>query len=503
MAPRLRFESHRDRHGEEGWQQRRQRGRYSVDVSVSPPESFSPSPEPERERQQAPETEVRVAQHQLGDTADADADKENRDTRHPRHQKQRRRQRLRQGRSQTTHQRVLSEGTNTEVYNPDQDPEERRKVRQEYRHLVSDMHEARAEYLQPTSHQLDNAVDKANKLFTNVKQTLDATVDSRFLVSAADLSLRRITQAVLGDAAVSIDLDEFVSKCITFMRNAPSPLDSEIHRSTQGRRRSNANGSAARRAANGDANNDVDDDDDDDDEPLNWEYLGRHACFPTNTRPPVTGFLLGPLSVRKRTRMFTQRRARERIDSTQAVRPQELKQADLEKQETSNLTVMCAQIREVLVERQAEAEKAAPGVIEALRARSEAGAVSDEDTLAALYGIGISDDGGVPLYKFCVNPWSFGQTVENLFYVSFLIRDGTVGISMDSNDLPTLIAATPQSAGEARRRGVQRHQAICEIDFQTWKRMIQVFDIKEPMIPHRQEDEEAAAQAAGAATWYG
>ena len=47
-------------------------------------------------------------------------------------------------------------------------------------------------------------------------------------------------------------------------------------------------------------------------------------------------------------------------------------------------------------------------------------------------------DGGVQLYPFIINPKSFGQTVENLFYVSFLIRDGSAGVQMDDNGLPTL-----------------------------------------------------------------
>lgn len=38
----------------------------------------------------------------------------------------------------------------------------------------------------------------------------------------------------------------------------------------------------------------------------------------------------------------------------------------------------------------------------------------------------------INFFKFIINPESFGQTVENLFYLSFLIRDGKVSIDDDS-----------------------------------------------------------------------
>ena len=51
---------------------------------------------------------------------------------------------------------------------------------------------------------------------------------------------------------------------------------------------------------------------------------------------------------------------------------------------------------------------------------------------------GILDIGGVSLFHFTVNPKSFGQTVENLFYVPFLMKDGLVGIEFDSDGIPSL-----------------------------------------------------------------
>lgn len=239
-------------------------------------------------------------------------------------------------------------------------------------------------------------------------------------MTAADLAYKRTAQAVLGDGVSGIDVDEFVSKCISFMR-AGIADESSLPTSTQRRRRASSRTQPA------------EEDMEDDDDVLNWDWLGRHACFPNNLRPTLPGFLLGPLSVQKRVRQVTQRRARqERIDPSQAVKPQQLKAADLEKQETSNLTALCTEILNLLRTTQKEREQRTNEELSAMEDPSE------DMIIEVMEKHGIADDGGIPLFRFCVNPRSFGQTVENLFYVSFLIRDGSIGVSMDSTDLPTL-----------------------------------------------------------------
>lgn len=50
------------------------------------------------------------------------------------------------------------------------------------------------------------------------------------------------------------------------------------------------------------------------------------------------------------------------------------------------------------------------------------------ETTALVYKIAkrLQEVGYISFFKFIVNPESFSQTVENLFYLSFLIRDGKV-----------------------------------------------------------------------------
>ena len=250
-----------------------------------------------------------------------------------------------------------------------------------------------------------------------MKQTSDATLDSRLLVSAADLATKRVTQLNLGDTSHGIDVDEFVGKCITFMRRGPS---NESQNARRMRRREDNDGD----------DSDIDGNPDEEDV-MNWEWLGRQACFPFNLRPPVPGFLLGPLSVQKRLRKLTQRRERtQKRDPRDAVRPEELKAQDMQKVENSNLTTLCKNIRALLAERMVAGQQ---GFEE-----ENTDDMSTKEVKATMAKYGLGDDGGVLFFQFVINPRSFGQTVENLFYVSFLIRDGSAGIGHDSDGLPTL-----------------------------------------------------------------
>ena len=362
--------------------------------------------------------------------------------------------------------------------------------------------DSRSEYLQAGNHGIRDTVKKANEYFDHVKQTSDATIDSRLLVSAADLSYKKTTQLSMGDATAGIDVDEFVSKCITFMRHGPEDSHAMLTSSTQRFR--------PRAAGRSQVDPEAGSDEEDEGDAMNWDWLGRSACFQHNARPSVSGFLLGPLSVQKRTRQQTQRKARERIDPSQAVRPQELQEEDLDRQETSNLTTMCSKINKLLATTQ---EQRMDIVDRILRQMEDP---SDEVIHEVMDKYDIADDGGIPLFLFCINPRSFGQSVENLFYVSFLVRDGTVGISFDSRELPTLrkfplyhlkldLSANiltldptkPYAPIEAQKKGIQKHQAVFSLDFDTWQAIIDLYDRKDCIIPHRQEEQQTRRG------WYG
>ncbi|SLM34802.1 Nse4/EID protein, Nse3/MAGE-binding domain [Lasallia pustulata] len=393
--------------------------------------------------------------------------------------------------TQLAHQRQLNVVVDTRYYDPDQSIEERRVIRKGLRDLTKELNDSHAEYMQPNSTGLADTITRANEIYENVKQTSDAVLDSRLLVTTSDLTAKKTAQLALGDESQGVDVEDFISKCISFMRRGESDAEATIPGAGNPQRR--------RRRRHDDSDGEISaaEGSGDEGDALNWQWLGRKACFPNNVRPAVPGFLLGPLSVQKRARKQTQRRERlQKRDPKDAVRPEVLQAEHLDKRENSNLTTLCKNIRDLLVKSQTEGEEK---TVADANAAEERGELTEALSQALMDKYGMADDGGVQFFRFVVNPKSFGQTVENLFYTSFLIRDGSVAIDKDSHMLPTLHATTPRTAAELKEHGIHKHQAVFHLDFPTWRDLVDTFDIKDCIIPHRQSDEGAQVGATG---WY-
>jgi non-structural maintenance of chromosomes element 4 len=294
-----------------------------------------------------------------------------------------------------------------------------------------------------------------------VKQTSDATIDSRLLVETADLSFRKAKSLTLGDSSVGIDMDDFVSRCIAFMKRGDREPGAETQ-NTQRRRQG-------------------EEDEEETGDTMNWAYLGRNAAFLYNRRPCLSGFMLGPLSVQKKVRQQTQRRAKEAKNApSQLLRPIELTEEDLEKQESANLSQICTEIAGVL---RRTVQKRHQLLEDEWNNQSEEG---DEVVQRLTRKHGLCSTGGVSLFEFCVNPKSFGQTVENMFYVSFLLKESSAALVLDDNALPTLLPAQRRTVAE--RQEARRNQAVFTLSFDIWEQLIETFGIEKSIIPHRKDE---------------
>lgn len=144
------------------------------------------------------------------------------------------------------------------------------------------------------------------------------------------------------------------------------------------------------------------------DDAMDWAYLGREAAFKGNKRPATTDFLLGPLSVTKKVRVFRTRRAGLKRDNANLVRPVEVVQDENSKEQENGATMIA------LVK----------GIYDLLKDFFRKNPRYEKE--------------GVGLFRFVINPHSFGQTVENIFYLSFLVKDGFVAFTENENGLPIL-----------------------------------------------------------------
>ncbi|XP_031158011.1 non-structural maintenance of chromosomes element 4 homolog A [Sander lucioperca] len=92
------------------------------------------------------------------------------------------------------------------------------------------------------------------------------------------------------------------------------------------------------------------------------------------------------------------------------------------------------------------------------------------------------DDPTSPIsyYEFVIDPISFSRTVENIFHMSFLIRDGLARMYLDNDKLPCI---APVEEGEVDAGGsYSRKQCIVSISPKIWKELIEAFDIRDTMI---------------------
>ncbi|KAJ8025485.1 Non-structural maintenance of chromosomes element 4-like A [Holothuria leucospilota] len=107
-----------------------------------------------------------------------------------------------------------------------------------------------------------------------------------------------------------------------------------------------------------------------------------------------------------------------------------------------------------------------------------------ERMLGILHQLVRGDDDPVSFFDFVVNPQSFSHTIENIFHMSFLVKDGHVKIELDDDGLPVIYRSKPFDPQEHRGE-VPRKQLILSMDMEEWKEIVEVFEITEPLIPPR------------------
>ena len=89
-------------------------------------------------------------------------------------------------------------------------------------------------------------------------------------------------------------------------------------------------------------------------------------------------------------------------------------------------------------------------------------------------------DKTLDFFEVVLDPSSFGRTVENIFYLSFLVRDGYIHLFLDENKLPAIkpqknpkeYAASKMTLsknGDGSSDGAEGNQLVIGLNMEEWK----------------------------------
>jgi len=94
------------------------------------------------------------------------------------------------------------------------------------------------------------------------------------------------------------------------------------------------------------------------------------------------------------------------------------------------------------------------------------------------------ENGKKPLnyFRFMLHPTSFGESVENLFHISFLIKEGKAKIFL-VDEVPHIKPVKPKkNAGSSNLDEEVKNQTVINFSMYQWRRIVNFLEIKEPMI---------------------
>ena len=194
-------------------------------------------------------------------------------------------------------------------------------------------------------------------------------------------------------------------------------------------------------------------------EPLNWEKLGRHCSKFFRRRTPTVDFMYGPMALEAKERRAPQRRRAQ--EPSERVVPQQVHDTCTYEEATTKEVDRISRLLGKLIKEEAR----------------------------------VGEDARYPFFELVVDPTSFGRTVENIFHLSFLVKDGLFSVVNDEDDDPPLPSSLylrmRDQPGQPKKKhsadGLPHQQWIMSIDKKRWEELVDVLELRgeEPIIPPR------------------
>ncbi|GAA0187246.1 hypothetical protein LIER_34534 [Lithospermum erythrorhizon] len=176
---------------------------------------------------------------------------------------------------------------------------------------------------------------------------------------------------------------------------------------------------------------------------VRWRDIG---CAVSNVFPSAFGCLtmVGPLDTELKQRKPVHRK---RTKLTEQARPEELDSGEEEKTDT-------------------------------------------DKNMATMFGI-LRKNRNVRLENLILNRNSFAQTVENLFALSFLVKDGRAEIEVDEKGCDFVVPKNAPAANSVLSGEVSFSHFVFRFDFKDWKLMLSSVKVGNELMPHRIDSEDA------------
>ncbi|NXY18493.1 NSE4A protein, partial [Atrichornis clamosus] len=118
-----------------------------------------------------------------------------------------------------------------------------------------------------------------------------------------------------------------------------------------------------------------------------------------------------------------------------------------------------------------KAERAMPAQLKKMEESHQETTEKEVERILGILQTHFENDPDTPIsfFDFVIDPNSFARTVENMFHVSFLIRDGLAKIKLDEDELPVIEPMRPSTRGEDDVRAATRNQVVLSLDQKEWK----------------------------------